>query len=145
MIGPYADNQDALGFWAIHGTKSAVVTLKTALEEAVGAENVMSAPGCETILEKDYHDLPAMQKQYGMEGWSDEKRQAEMEKAVELAAQADVAVLALGEAVLQGGEGGSRTSLTLPGDQLMLLKKVREKAAKVVVVLSEAVRWYWMR
>ena len=135
LIGPYADNQDALGFWAIHGTKSAVVTLKTALEEAVGAENVMSAPGCETILEKDYHDLPAMQKQYGMEGWSDEKRQAEMEKAAELAAQADVAVLALGEAVLQGGEGGSRTSLTLPGDQLALLKKVREKAAKVVVVL----------
>ena len=135
LIGPYADNQDALGFWAIHGDKSAVVTLKAALEEAVGAENITCAPGCETLLEKDYRDLPALQKQYGMESWSEEKRQAELEKAVQLAAQADVTVLALGEAVLQGGEGGSRTCLTLPGDQLVLLKKVRERAAKVVTVL----------
>lgn len=110
--------------------KARVVTLKTALEEAVGAENVMSAPGCETILEKDYHDLPAMQKQYGMEGWSDEKRQAEMEKAAELAAQADVAVLALGEAVLQGGEGGSRTSLTPPGRSACAPEKSAGKSGK---------------
>lgn len=135
LIGPYADNQDALGMWAIHGRKEAVITLKTALEEAAGKENVVSASGCETLLEKDYHDLPALRKQMGMEGWSPEKRQLELEKAAELAEKADVAVLALGEAVIQGGEGGSRTSLEIPGDQLELLRRVREKASKVIVVL----------
>lgn len=135
LIGPYADNQDALGMWAIHGKKEAVITLKTALEEAAGKENVVSAPGCETLLEKDYHDLPALRMQMGMEGWSREKRQLELEKAAELAEKADVAVLALGEAVIQGGEGGSRTSLEIPGDQLELLRRVREKASKVIVVL----------
>ena len=135
VIGPYADNQDALGMWAIHGNKENVVTLKAALEEAVGKENVTSAPGCETLLEKDYRDLPFMMEQMGTEAWSTEKRQQEMEKAEKLAQQADVAVLALGEAVVQGGEGGSRTCLDLPGDQLELLRRVREKAAKVVVVL----------
>lgn len=135
LIGPYADNQDALGMWAIHGRKEAVITLKTALEEAAGKENVVSASGCETLLEKDYCDLPALRKQMGMEGWSPEKRQLELEKAAELAEKADVAVLALGEAVIQGGEGGSRTSLEIPGDQLELLRRVREKASKVIVVL----------
>lgn len=135
LIGPYADNQDALGMWAIHGRKEAVITLKTALEEAAGKENVVCASGCETLLEKDYCDLPALRKQMGMEGWSPEKRQLELEKAAELAEKADVAVLALGEAVIQGGEGGSRTSLEIPGDQLELLRRVREKASKVIVVL----------
>lgn len=84
-------------------------------------------------------------EQMGMEAWSTEKRQQEMERAEKLAQQADVAVLALGEAVVQGGEGGSRTCLDLPGDQLELLRRVREKAAKVVVVLFGDVRLFWMR
>ena len=90
---------------------------------------------CIRDREKDYRDLPFMMEQMGMEAWSTEKRQQEMERAEKLAQQADVAVLALGEAVVQGGEGGSRTCLDLPGDQLELLRRVREKAAKVVVVL----------
>lgn len=86
-----------------------------------------------------------MMEQMGTQAWSTEKRQQEMERAEKLAQQADVAVLALGEAVVQGGEGGSRTCLDLPGDQLELLRRVREKAAKVVVVLFGDVRLFWMR
>ena len=41
----------------------------------------------------------------------------------------------LGEDTIQGGEGGSRTRLSLPGDQMKLLREVRKRARKVVVVL----------
>ena len=52
-----------------------------------------------------------------------------------LAEAADVAVLALGEDTIQGGEGGSRTRLTIPGDQMKLLREVRKRVSRVVVVL----------
>ena len=54
---------------------------------------------------------------------------------MEAAKDADVAILALGEDEIQGGEGGSRTKLTIPGDQMKLLRAVRDVAQKVVVVL----------
>ena len=54
---------------------------------------------------------------------------------MELSGAADLVVLALGEDTIQGGEGGSRTRLSLPGDQMKLLREVRKRARKVVVVL----------
>lgn len=135
LIGPFADNRDALGMWAIHGDKSAVVTVKQALSEMLAPESLACAEGCETLLEEDYTDLTAVYAQTGKSAWNPEKRKEEMERALALAAEADVAVLALGESEIQGGEGGSRTKLTIPGDQMELLRRVRKCAKKVVVLL----------
>lgn len=43
--------------------------------------------------------------------------------------------MALGEHMLQSGEGGSRTDLTLPAPQKALLKKIRGLGKKIVLVL----------
>ncbi len=135
LIGPFADNRDSLGMWAIHGDKDAVVTVKQAFLENIAPESLVCTEGCETMLAEDYTDLLAFYEQTGKAAWSTEKRKGEMERALALAAEADVAVLALGESELQGGEGGSRTKLTIPGDQLELLRRVRKCARKVVVLL----------
>lgn len=134
LIGPFADNRDALGMWAIHGDQDAVVTIRQAFSETPGLDFDWTE-GCETLLADDYTDLPALVENGGRPCWSGERKEAEWSRAMALAEGADVAVLALGEDTVQGGEGGSRTRLTIPGEQMRLLREVRKRVSSVVVVL----------
>lgn len=61
--------------------------------------------------------------------------QAEIDKAVENARQADVAVVVLGGGQRTCGENKSRTSLDLPGRQLQLLQAIQVTGKPVVLIL----------
>lgn len=61
--------------------------------------------------------------------------QAEIDKAVENARQADVAVVVLGGGQRTCGENKSRTSLDLPGWQLQLLQAIQATGKPVVLIL----------
>lgn len=61
--------------------------------------------------------------------------QAEIDKAVENARQADVAVVVLGGEQRTCGENKSRTSLDLPGRQLQLLQAIQATGKPVVLIL----------
>ena len=61
--------------------------------------------------------------------------QAEIDKAVENARQADVAVVVLGGRQRTCGENKSRTSLDLPGRQLQLLQAIQATGKPVVLIL----------
>jgi beta-glucosidase len=115
LIGPFADSpQNMLGPWAGRGRPEDVVTLKTALEQRVGVEKIRYARGGEVQAASD----------------------AEIQKAVETAQQADVVLLALGEeADTQSGEAASRAYLNLPGRQEELLEKVAATGRPVVLLL----------
>jgi beta-glucosidase len=115
LIGPLADDaKNMLGAWAGRGRPEDVVTLKTALEQRVGAEKIHYAEGGELQTSSD----------------------AEIQKAVDTAQQADVVLLALGEeASEQTGEAASRAHLNLPGRQQELLEKVTATGKPVVLLL----------
>ena len=61
--------------------------------------------------------------------------QAEIDKAVENARQADVAIVVLGGGQRTCGENKSRTSLDLPGRQLPLLQAIQATGKPVVLIL----------
>lgn len=61
--------------------------------------------------------------------------QAEIDKAVENARQADVAVVVLGGGQRTCGENKSHTSLDLPGRQLQLLQAIQATGKPVVLIL----------
>jgi beta-glucosidase len=115
LIGPQADDRASmLGSWAGLGRVEDVVTLRAALAERVGEQNLIYRKGA------------------GMTDGSD----AELAAAVAAAGQADLVILALGEnGPAMTGEATSRAHLGLPGRQQELLEKIVATGKPVVLVL----------
>lgn len=133
LMGPYADSKDLNGLWAVHGDREQVVTLKTAFEEVLPEDEFASTAGCELL--EDYGclgDFGALIKAGPILKTSAKE---ELEKSIELAKWADVVVFAVGEHMLQSGESGSRTELTLPKVQMEWMEKVLPYVKKSVVLL----------
>ena len=117
LIGPLADSQpDMLGTWSARGNREDVVTLRTALESRAKRDGftLLYAKGTE------------------IRGTSD----AGFAQAADVAAQADVVLLALGEdASWMNGEAASRAFIDLPGNQQQLLERVTATGKPIALVL----------
>jgi beta-glucosidase len=113
LVGPLADSAgDMLGAWGAKGDAKDVITLRAALAEKLG-NRLVYAKGTEILTNSD----------------------AGFAEAVQVAQQADVAIVALGEnAPEMTGEAASRSELGLPGNQQQLLEAVA-KTGKPVVLL----------
>jgi len=133
LIGPYGDNTSIIGLWAIHGDQSDVTTLKDAIAEKIDANNFCYAKGCELL--EDYTFLGDFGKMVNGGETSDTNPEQDLEEAISVAMESDVVILALGEHMMQSGEAGSRTNITIPKIQLDLLDKIRELGKKIVLVI----------
>lgn len=112
LIGPFAGQEDILGWWSCVGVKEDAVQLGNALQERLNDRLVRSeGSGIDTMTEK------------------------QLEQAMEAARKADVIVLALGEASSMSGEGGSRTDIKLPQVQLELVKHLKRLGKPMAIVL----------
>lgn len=135
LIGPYADSLDIVGMWAVHADHKHSITIKQAMENVLGKNAFTYTKGCDFL--DDYSSLG----EFGFlpsiaDGkLSPEVAKKEWENAMQLAGNADVVVLALGEHMLQSGESGSRTDITLPEPQKRLLHAIKALGKKVVLVL----------
>ncbi|WP_426334412.1 beta-glucosidase BglX [Paenibacillus silvae] len=113
LIGPFAQSEDILGWWACEGVKADAVKLGTALQERLPQGTVRTAQG------SDVHTI------------TDEQIAA----ALEVAHQLDVIVLALGEDSEMSGEAGSRTDIRLPAAQLQLVQALKATGKPIASVI----------
>ncbi|QDH22414.1 glycoside hydrolase family 3 N-terminal domain-containing protein [Saccharibacillus brassicae] len=113
LIGPFANSGDILGPWSWSGSTEDAVRLDGALAERLGAGNLIVAEGC------------------GIESGTEQQ----LREALEAAVQADVIVLALGEASEMSGEAGCRTDIRLPQAQLELVALIAELRKPTAAVL----------
>ena len=119
LIGPFADSQiDQLGAWRGLGEKEHSITVRTALEERFGKENVLYTKACEC----------GRYKNGLIEGG--------IEEAVKIAEQSDVILLSIGLSGWHSGESRSRADITVPADQQQLLDALKKTGKKIVVLLS---------
>lgn len=135
LIGPYADSKDIIGMWAVHADRSRAITLREAMEQVLPAEDFGWSTGCPTLDDLsclgEFGNIPAMKG-----ASADAQTAARWEQeALSLAQNSDVVVLAMGEHMLQSGEGGSRTDITLPAPQKRLMQKLRQLGKPTVLVL----------
>ncbi len=114
IIGPLADDpRTPLGTWSCQGNADDVVTILDALKKRLTTSKLLFTKGC-GIVDNSKKDFA---------------------KAVEIAQQADVVLLVMGESADMSGEAASRTELTLPGVQNDLIKAVAATKRPIVLVL----------
>jgi beta-glucosidase len=115
IIGPLADSQaDMIGSWNGDGHAEDAVTLLAGIKAKVApSTKVVYAKGCDVASDST----------------------AGFDEAVHAARNADVVILAVGEAAAMSGEASSRSSLDLPGRQLDLIKAIHATGKPYVVVL----------
>ncbi len=140
VIGHLADSpRDTLGPWVFDYDLDETVTILDGLRARFeGRAEVTYAVGA-ALPERTYE---SMFEEMG-QGTSGPPRgltepidaPAELDRAVAHASEADVAIVVLGERQDMIGEGASRASLELPGDQLRLLQEVVATGTPTVLVL----------
>ena len=114
LIGPLADNTvDMLGTWHAAGDTTQVVTLRQGLQDALPEATITYAPGA------DFTGADTS-------GFA---------RARQLAQEADLVVMAVGENYQQSGEAASRADLNLPGPQQALVEAMHRTGTPVVVVM----------
>ncbi len=127
FIGPYVDNKTIYGSWSFPYTEEGIVTIKEGVDGK--RSNIMFSQGS-SLLDQDsctrFH-------RYGED--SPEKIEQWMEEAVEQAKKADKVVLCVGEHSNQTGEGGSRTVLQIPKNQMELIRRIHGVNENIVTVL----------
>ena len=116
LIGPFAAGQhDLVGPWVVYGTDEKAVDLATGVRAAVTDRNsIIVAEGS------------------GVE----QPRAGGIAQAVAAAQQADIVVLAIGEATSMSGEAQSRTEIVIPEPQQELAEAVAKVGKPVVVILK---------
>lgn len=135
LIGPYENEHELLGLWAVHGDRKETITIEEGIKEYVESDHLKTAKGTDILRDKNIFK--------GM-GFSDEQINAVLstedeelqnnKKAVEAAKNSDVIIFAGGEHTVESGEAGSRGKLTLPDNQLHLLNELAKLNKPIILV-----------
>jgi beta-glucosidase len=146
VIGPLADSRrDIIGPWVFDFDLDETVTVLEGIRARAGdGVRVDHARGVRVVQRV----FPSLFDMFGgntpedPDGFDEE---AEFRQAVDLAREADVAVVVAGEWQNMIGEAASRSSLELPGRQLALLQAVVETGTPVVLLVMNGrpldLRW----
>ena len=135
LIGPLADTKSNMpGTWSVAARLEVPKSIREGLAEAVaGRAKVLYAKGSNLV--SDY-DLEMRSTMFGRELGRDDRSDAQMlEEALAVARRSDVIVAALGESSEMSGESSSRTDLSIPDVQQVLLKALVATGKPVVLVL----------
>lgn len=118
VIGPFVKSvRDNLGFWSMEwpDDSSTIVTQWEGIKNKVSADTrLLYARGC-NINDTDSSGFT---------------------EAIEVARQADVVIMSVGEARDMSGEAKSRSSLRLPGVQEALIKAIHATGKPVIVMIN---------
>lgn len=135
VIGPMADSkQDLLGPWLANEDVDEVVSIRHALEKSNNFESVTYAQGVQ--IRRVYPSpFDRKLKEKPQAPWTPAEADAQLQHAVDVAADADLIIAVMGETSNMTGESASRSSLDLPGRQDELLKKVAALGKPIVLVL----------
>jgi len=115
VIGPLAkSNIDMMGFWSVKWDNDHLVSLYEGLENKVSKQTKLTyAKGCNI----------------------NDEQETGFAEAIAAAKNADVVVMAVGEAYDMSGEAKSRSNIHLPGVQEKLVKAIKATGKPVIVLV----------
>lgn len=132
FVGPYTNNREIKSSWSFTGDSKDCVTIQEAAEKVFDASRTTYAEGC-PVIGNDVELIGFTEttpKKY-----SEEELAAMEQSALQVAKEADLVVMPMGEHYLQSGEATSRAMIDVPEIQMELFHKVLAVNPNVVVVL----------
>lgn len=136
VIGPYANNTDLVGLWAVHAKRGDTVTLAEGIKEKLTSGNYTVAKGTDVLRDVEFF------KRFGTPEESasrlissDETERQQRQQALKNAEDADVIIFACGEHPLQSSEAGSRVLLRLPKNQMALFAELVKLHKPIVTIV----------
>ncbi|WP_312254699.1 beta-glucosidase BglX [Stutzerimonas nitrititolerans] len=138
LVGPLADSHiDMLGSWSAAGVAKQTVTLRQAMQAALGDHGrLVYARGANVTDDEKLVEYLNFLNWDNPEVVQDPRPANQMiAEAVAAARQADVVVAAVGESRGMSHESSSRTSLQLPASQQALLRALKQTGKPLVLVL----------
>jgi beta-glucosidase len=136
VIGPLADSRrDILGPWSFDYDLAETVTILDGIRTRAGAAaDVSYAAGIRPVQRPtpSIFDVHGNNRPEDPQNFDDD---AEFQRAIDVARDADVAVVVVGEWQNMVGEQASRSTLELPGRQLELLQAVAQTDTPVVLLV----------
>jgi len=135
LVGPLADSRrNMLGTWSVSGDWQQAVTVMEGIKNVAGnGVNIIYAKGANIA---DDSLLVKRTNVFGPEIETDKRSPEEMIKeAVEAANKSDVIVAIVGEAADMTGEASSRSNISLPHSQQVLLRELSKTGKPLVIVL----------
>ncbi|MGL9727169.1 beta-glucosidase BglX [Enterococcus sp. DIV0756] len=135
LVGPYGDEQDLIGLWAVHGKSSDVVSIRAALEKELSKENVAFEKGCDLLADYQFlGEFGATKEQIHSLGMTAEEKEIALNKALAAGKKADIIIYAMGEHTMQSGEAGSRTDISLPTIQKEFMEQMITLGKKNILI-----------
>ncbi len=146
VIGQLADSKrDTIGPWVFAHETSEAVSILEGIRARVGDGVVVGhAPGA-GIPARHFPSMFDRQEPTTVNTPDDYDDDTEIDRAVQLAASADVAIVVVGERQNQIGENASRSTLDLAGRQLEQLERIAATGTPVVLLVMSGrpldLRW----
>jgi len=136
VIGPLADSKwDMQGAWTFANDVNENVTVLSGIRDQAGPNTEVEYAQGVQISRKFASPFAALMQGKRPEPWNEEQAKEQFAKAVEVARDSDLVLMALGETQDMTGEASSRSSLDLPGQQQQLLEAVVATGKPVVLIL----------
>ena len=135
VIGPLADAKENMpGTWSVATDFTKPISLLQGLKNAVGSNGkILYAKGSNLDADSLFEEHATM---FGKTLHRDARsNEIILKEALDIAAQADVIVAAIGESAEMTGESASRTNIVIPEIQQQLLKALLATGKPVVLVL----------
>jgi len=134
FIGPMVkDQRDLIGNWSGAGDWKKAISVWDALQKQYPSNNFTYAKGCNILDNKALIDkLNPHDAQIVLDSKTPQQL---IDEAVAAANKASVAVVFLGEAFGMTGEAASRSDISLPENQVTLLKALKATGKPIVLVL----------
>lgn len=128
LIGPLVKDKDTpLGNWRANAHNSSAISLYEGIKKRFGPlASISYAEGCKlSVGPNNFFDEVEIEQ----------NDRSGFKKAIEVAKNSDVVIIALGEPAYMSGEARSRADIGLPGLQLELLKEIHAVNSNIILVL----------
>lgn len=136
VIGPYADNKDLIGLWALHANSNDTVTLADGISEKLSNSNYTIAKGTDILRDRKLFEKFGTPEESTKQLISDDTSEIkQQQKALSDASKSDIIIFACGEHPIQSSEAGSRALLRLPINQIKLFNKLIKLGKPIITII----------